>query len=67
MATRIKLPEAKIFTELRAEGKAEGKAEGVAFGERAKAVATARKLLEHGISWDIITDSTGIRPADLSK
>lgn len=59
MATRIKLPEAKIFTELRAEG--------MAFGERAKAIATAQKLLEHGVSWDIITDSTGIRPADLKK
>ena len=57
MATRIKLPEAKIFTELRAEGKAEGK--------HAQALETARNLLEHGISWDIITDATGLKPADL--
>lgn len=59
MATRIKLPEAKIFTELRAKGKAEGK--------HAQAIETARHLLEHGISWEIITNSTGIRPADLNK
>lgn len=36
-------------------------------GERAKALDAARKLQEHGISWDIITDSTGIKPADLKK
>ncbi len=75
MATRIKLPEAKIFTELRAEGraegravgKAEGKAEGIAEGVREKALADARKMLEHGIAWAIITDVTGIRPEDLSN
>ncbi|MBK9579820.1 MAG: hypothetical protein IPK50_16595 [Fibrobacterota bacterium] len=71
MATRIKLPEAKIFTELRAEGraegKAEGKAEGIAEGMREKALANTRKMLEHGIAWAIITDVTGIRPEDLQK
>ena len=27
----------------------------------------ARKLHEHGVSWDIITSSTGIKHADLKK
>jgi len=36
-------------------------------GEQAKAINTARKLQEHGISWDIITSSTGVKPADLKK
>ncbi|MBK8802839.1 MAG: hypothetical protein IPN71_12470 [Fibrobacteres bacterium] len=36
-------------------------------GEQAKAIDTARKLQEHGVSWDIITSSTGLKPADLKK
>lgn len=48
-----------FFKLLQAKGKAEG--------EHAKAIETARKFLEHGVSWDIITDSTGLRPADLKK
>ena len=42
---------ARFFKLLKAEGKLE----------------TARKLLEHGVSWDIITSSTGTKPADLNK
>lgn len=53
MAAKSTLPEPKIFKMLRAEGKAEFSKE------------TARKLLEHGISWEIITSSTGIKPTDL--
>ena len=67
MATKSKLPEPHLFKLLQAKGKAEGRAEGKAEGEHAKAIETARKLLEHGVSWDIITDSTGLRPADLKK
>lgn len=63
MATKSKLPEPHFFKLLKAEGVEVGKAQG----ERTKAIATARKLLEHGVSWDIITDSTGLRPADLKK
>jgi len=63
MATKTKLPEPKFFQQLREDGKIEG----VAAGERAKALESARKLLEHGVSWDIITDSTGVKPADLKK
>jgi hypothetical protein len=46
-------------------GKAEGKAEGIAEGIRAKAQEDARKLLEHGVSWEIITSATGVMPQDL--
>lgn len=59
MATKSTLPEPKLFKLLRAQGEAVGKAESKR--------EDARKLLEHGISWDIITDVTGIRPADLKK
>ncbi len=34
-------------------------------GIRQKALEDARRLVGHGISWDIITDVTGIRPEDL--
>lgn len=61
MATKSKLPEPRFFRELREDGVALGKAEG----ERVKALESARKLLEHGVAWDIITDSTGVKPADL--
>jgi hypothetical protein len=40
---------------LEAKGKLEGKLED------------ARKMLEHGIAWDIITDVTGVKSADLKK
>ncbi len=46
----------------REEGREEGKTEA-----RLKALQGARKLLEHGISWEIITDSTGIKPEDLQS
>jgi len=59
MAKKSTLPEPKLFQLLKQEGVAVGKAESK--------LETARKLLEHGISWDIITDSTGIKPADLKK
>ena len=48
---------------LEARGEARGKLEG----ERAKALDVALNLLEHGISWEIITESTGVTPADLKK
>ena len=42
-----------------ARGEAKGKVEGK--------LETARKLLEHGVSWEIITSSTGVQPEDLKK
>jgi hypothetical protein len=46
-------------------GKAEGLAEGMAEGMRRKALDDARKLREHGVSWEIITSATGIRPEEI--
>ena len=46
--------------------KAEGKVEGRAEGMRLKALEDARKLVEHGVSWEIITSATGIKPEDLT-
>lgn len=48
-----------------AEGKAEGKAEGRAEGIREKAIEDARKLREHGVSWEIITSATGVSPQEI--
>jgi len=59
MATKSTLPEPKLFQLLRAEGEAVGKAESK--------LEDARKMLEHGIAWGIITDVTGIKPSDLKK
>jgi hypothetical protein len=36
-------------------------------GERRKALDAARKLLEHHVSWEIITAATGVGPDDLSE
>lgn len=48
-----------------AEGIAEGKAAGIELGMRLSKLEDARKLAEHGISWEIITSATGITPEDL--
>lgn len=45
------LPEPHFFKLLKNEGKMED----------------ARKMLEHGMTWDVITDITGLKPADLKK
>jgi hypothetical protein len=45
--------------------KQEGLEEGIAAGIQAKALEDARKLVEHGVSWEIITSATGIKPEDL--
>ena len=55
-----------VKNEGRAQGRAEGKAEGKAEGVRAKALEDARKMREHGIAWDIVTDVTGVRPDELT-
>jgi hypothetical protein len=47
------------------KGRLEGREEGLEQGLRQKATEDARKMLEHGISWEIITDITGLRPEDL--
>ncbi|MBK8802778.1 MAG: Rpn family recombination-promoting nuclease/putative transposase [Fibrobacteres bacterium] len=50
---------------LRQEGRVEGEIKGKAEGLREAKIQDARKLREHGISWEIITDVTGLRPEDL--
>lgn len=50
-AMKSTLPEPHFFKLLKNEGKMED----------------ARKMLEHGMSWDVITDITGLKPADLKK
>jgi predicted transposase/invertase (TIGR01784 family) len=42
-----------------------GEARGIEKGARLRALEDARKFLEHGVSWEIITSATGITPADL--
>ncbi len=32
---------------------------------RRKALETARRMREHGIAWDVVTDITGVKPEDL--
>lgn len=49
----------------RAEGEIKGKAEGELIGKQLSNMENARKMREHGISWEIITDVTGLRPEDL--
>jgi predicted transposase YdaD len=39
--------------------------QGIAAGIQAKALENARKLVEHGVSWEIITSATGVKPEDL--
>jgi hypothetical protein len=36
-------------------------------GRRAQAHTTARKLLEHGIPWEVVTAATGIVEEDLGE
>jgi len=43
----------------------EGIAEGEVRGERKKALDAAHKMREHGISWEIVTDVTGLKPEEL--
>ena len=61
MATKSKLPEPHFFKLLKAEGEAVGRAEGKAESN----LETARKMVEHGLSWEAITNITGLKPADL--
>lgn len=47
------------------KGMKKGMEKGLALGHREKALEDARKMREHGISWHIITDVTGIHPQEL--
>lgn len=43
----------------------EGLVRGRAEGHLEADLENARKMRNHGISWDIVTDVTGIKPEDL--
>ncbi len=49
------------------KGIREGLEKGLEQGIRLKALEDARKLVGHGVAWEIITDTTGIGPEDLSN
>lgn len=49
------------------QGIEQGLQQGLQQGEQRKALDAARKLLEHQVSWEIITASTGVRPEDLAQ
>jgi len=51
----------------RQQGIQQGLEQGLELGARRKAIADARKMVEHGIAWAIITDVTGLRPEDLEE
>jgi hypothetical protein len=57
---KLNLKEVEVYMK-----KTQLRSEVVEWLEHTKALDTARKLLEHGVSWDIITSSTGIKSAEL--
>jgi predicted transposase/invertase (TIGR01784 family) len=59
--------EEQILTRGREEGIERGIEQGIERGIRTKALEDARKLVEHGVSWAIITSATGIKPEDLES
>lgn len=50
----------------RQEGIEIGMEKGVEKGVQATQIDNARKMREHGIAWEIVTDVTGIKPEDLA-
>lgn len=44
----------------------EGLEKGRMEGDRARALLDARRMLEHGIAWNVVTDVTGVTPEDLA-
>ncbi len=43
----------------------QGLEQGLERGARVAKMEDARKLRDHGVAWAIITDATGVTPADL--
>lgn len=48
------------------EGLEKGRIAGRMEGDRARALLDARRMLEHGIAWNVVTDVTGVTPEDLA-
>jgi len=63
------LPKPKFMVMLEEDAKAAGLEQGIVQGmekgKLASKLEDARKLVEHGVSWEIITSATGMRPEDL--
>jgi len=56
----------EIITWWLEEGEAKGIEVGRQEGIRTSKLEDARKMREHGIAWEIVTDVTGIKPEDLA-
>ncbi len=59
------LPKPLFMTMLEEQSEARGMERGIERGARASKLEAAAKMREHGISWEIVTSSTGIKPEDL--
>jgi hypothetical protein len=57
--------EKRVIEQGLAKGLEQGLQQGLQQGLRQKALEDARRMLAHGIAWEIITDVTGIGPEDL--
>ena len=57
--------EEQILLRGEARGIEKGIEQGIAKGTRATKIEDARKLVEHGVSWEVITNATGVKPEDL--
>jgi predicted transposase/invertase (TIGR01784 family) len=53
--------------EILQRGRSEGLEQGIEQGIRTSKLEDARKMREHGIEWNIVTDITGITPEDLTE
>lgn len=60
-----KMAKRKGRQEGREEGRVEGRQEGIHEGALNARREDARKMLEHGIPWSVVTDVTGLTPEDL--
>ncbi|MEK7393291.1 MAG: hypothetical protein AAB214_12075, partial [Fibrobacterota bacterium] len=60
-----KLPKPLFMTMMEEQAKSEGKVVGLEEGQRIQALESARKMREHGITWDIVTDVTGVKPGQI--
>lgn len=61
------LPKPKFMVMMEEMALSEGMAKGMEQGMHVSKLESARKMLEHGIEWRIVTDVTGILPEDLSE
>ena len=57
----------EIMDWLRAEGIEIGMERGLEKGVQSNKLESARKLREHGVSWEIVTDVTGLKPEELPQ